>query len=69
MKKFWILFLVAAATMFSGVDASARTVKGKVVCGKQGLSEVIVTDGYEFTKTKKNGEFQMELERAVSGGR
>ena len=61
MSRFSIIVFAALFSMFFGGDASARTVKGKVVCGKEKLSNVIVTDGYNFTKTKRNGEFKMEL--------
>ena len=61
MKKSLILILAAVVSMFFCVDTSARTVTGKVVCGQQKLSNVIVTDGFKFTKTKKNGEFKMNL--------
>ena len=33
----------------------ARTVEGVVTCGGKKLSNVIVTDGFKFTKTEKNG--------------
>ena len=39
----------------------ARTVEGVVTCGGKKLSDVIVTDGFKFTKTKKNGEFKMDV--------
>lgn len=61
MSRFSIIVFAALFSIFSGVDASARTVKGKVVSGKDKLSNVLVTDGYNFTKTKRNGEFKMEL--------
>ena len=61
MSRFSIIVFAALFSIFSGVDASARTVKGKVVSGKDKLSNVLVTDGYNFTKTKRNGEFKIEL--------
>lgn len=53
MKKSLIFIFAAVVSMFFCVDTSARTVTGKVVCGQQKLSNVIVTDGFKFTKTKK----------------
>lgn len=61
MKRSLIFILAVLVSIFSGVEASARTVTGKVVCGQEKLSNVIVTDGFKFTKTKKNGEFKMNL--------
>ena len=61
MNRLLIFIFAAVISMLWGVDAFARTVTGKVVCGQQKLSNVIVTDGFKFTKTKKNGEFKMNL--------
>ena len=61
MNRFSILIFAAVISMLFGVDTSARTVNGKVTCGQEKLSNVIVTDGFKFTKTKKNGEFKMNL--------
>lgn len=41
--------------------AQARKVTGTVKCGKEKLSGVIVTDGKNFTETKK-GKFAFEIE-------
>ena len=41
--------------------AQARKVTGTVQCGKEKLSGVIVTDGKNFTETKK-GKFAFEIE-------
>ncbi len=58
MKKFlFTLLLVGAA----GLYAEARTVTGAVISGKEKLSEVIVTDGTNFTKTGKNGKFTFDI--------
>lgn len=43
------------------LDAEARTVKGKVTCGKEKLAGVVVTDGENFAKTGRNGKFRMEI--------
>ena len=43
-----------------GNMAEARKVTGKVVCGKEKLSGVIVTDGKSFTKTVK-GKFAFDI--------
>ena len=61
MKKFWMSIFAAGIIMFIGVESSALTVKGQVVCGGNRLPDVILTDGYSFTKTKRNGGFKMEL--------
>ena len=41
--------------------SQAKTVTGKVVSGKEQLSGVIITDGTNFTRTKKNGSFRMNI--------
>ena len=61
MQKSRILFLIVVATMFIGVELSARTITGRVVSGKEKLSNVIVTDGFNFAKTKRNGTFKIQL--------
>ena len=38
----------------------ARTITGTVTCGKEKLSDVIVTDGVNFTKTV-GGKFKLEV--------
>ena len=40
----------------------ARKVSGSVVSGEQKLSGVVVTDGTNFTQTKKNGKFKFDIE-------
>lgn len=58
MKKY--IAMTAALLMLCGV-AQARKVTGRVVSGNEKLSGVIVTDGENFTKTKKNGKFSFEI--------
>ena len=61
MKNSRIFIFMVFAIMLIELELPARTVKGNVVCGEEKLSGVIVTDGYRFTKTKRNGEFKMQL--------
>ncbi len=58
MKKLFLMLLAFGAV---AVSADARKVKGSVVSGDEKLSGVIVTDGTNFTKTKKNGKFAFEI--------
>ena len=58
MKK---IFLVLLAFATAAVAADARKVKGSVVSGEEKLAGVIVTDGTNFTQTKKNGTFAFEI--------
>ena len=58
MKRLIVLFLSLAAMCNV---AEARVVSGSVTCGKQKLSDVIVTDGKNFTKTQK-GKFKFEID-------
>ena len=58
MKRLAIIlasFLVAAGIV------DARKVTGYVHSGEEKLSGVIVTDGQNFTQTKKNGKFAFEI--------
>ncbi len=57
MKKLFILLLTASLCLV----AEARRVSGKVVCGKEALSGVIVTDGASFTTTGRNGKFKLDV--------
>lgn len=55
-KQFLIvLFLVCSCTFLQ-----ARMVTGSVVCDKEPLSDVIVTDGFNFTRTI-NGKFRFDI--------
>ena len=58
MKRLIVLFLSLAALCNV---AEARVVSGSVTCGKKKLSDVIVTDGKNFTKTQK-GKFEFEID-------
>ena len=58
MKKIVLLLLAMGAISLS---AEARKVKGSVVSGEEKLSGVIVTDGTNFTQTKKNGKFSFDI--------
>lgn len=58
MKKiaFIILSLLLACTL-----AEARKVTGRVHCGDEPLSGVIVTDGAHFARTRANGKFRLKV--------
>ena len=58
MKR--ILITVLSIAIFFNL-AEARKVKGTVTCGEEKLSGVIVTDGTNFTQTKKSGKFSFEI--------
>ena len=58
MKR--IAILLAALLAASGV-VEARKVTGCVRCEDEKLAGVIVTDGQNFTQTKKNGKFAFEI--------
>lgn len=55
------LFIVLLAIIVASVTAEGRKVKGTVKCEKEGLSGVIVTDGYDFTVTKSGGKFAFDI--------
>lgn len=58
MRKslFILLFLYLAS-----VATEARIVKGSVRSGNQKLSGVVVTDGKNFTQTRRNGTFKFDI--------
>lgn len=58
MKRLF-LFFACLATLCENADA--RRVKGEVVCAGKGISEVLVTDGKAFTRTRANGKFTLEI--------
>ena len=58
MKRLLLILLAFGAV---SVAADARKVKGSVVSGEEKLSGVIVTDGTNFTQTKKNGKFSFDI--------
>ena len=61
MRRCIVLFFVTLTFFFVGVDLSARSVEGRVTCGKKTLSNVLISDGYSFTRTDRKGEFKFEL--------
>ena len=61
MRRYFVLFFVTLTFFFVGVDLSARSVEGRVTCGKKTLSNVLISDGYSFTRTDRKGEFKIEL--------
>lgn len=61
MKRLFILISAALCVMLLSNELPARTVEGVVTCSGKKLSNVIVTDGYNFTKSRKNGDFKIEL--------
>lgn len=58
MKNFIIILLTLFLTCMA---SEARVVKGKVTSGKKKLSGVVVTDGQNFTQTRRNGTFSFEV--------
>ncbi len=58
MKKIFLSMLMFLSVF---VVADARKVSGKVHCDGQSLSGVLVTDGTNFTVTKKNGTFKFDI--------
>ncbi len=59
MKRF---LLISAALLMLCSSADARKVSGTVKSGEEKLAGVIVTDGTNFTRTKKNGKFSFEID-------
>ncbi len=59
MKK---IIAISAALLMVCSLAQARKVSGTVKSGDEKLSGVIVTDGKNFTQTKKNGKFSFEID-------
>ena len=55
------LAILCAAFLIAAGSADARKVTGYVHSGEEKLSGVIVTDGENFTQTKKNGKFAFEI--------
>ena len=60
MRKF--LGLILAVAMVS-VPAMAKNVKGRVSSQGKPLANVIVSDGYKFTKTGKDGTFKLSTHK------
>ena len=60
MKKILILTLIS---LVLSLPSSARRVKGNVECEGRCLSGVIVTDGCNFTTTRKDGSFVLNAGR------
>ncbi len=58
MKKFCFALMLLSLCGSS----FARNVSGSVVCGKEKLAGVVVTDGKNFTETDKKGKFSFEIE-------
>ena len=62
MKSTWHNYLlIFVITLAICSESTARTIKGKVTCGREKISRVIVTDGKNFTQTGRTGKFRMEI--------
>ena len=62
MKCTWQNYLlITVFTLAICSESPARTIKGKVTCGREKISRVIVTDGKNFTQTGRTGKFRMEI--------
>ena len=64
MRRYIQLVCMAVAFILMGNELSAKIVEGRVVCGTTKLENVIVSDGYSFTRTNSDGEYKMK----VAGG-
>lgn len=58
MKRY--ISIILSVLLATGLTASAKKVTGSVSCGTTALSNVIVTDGYNFTTTSANGTFKLK---------
>ena len=58
MKK---TVVIISLLFLAFLASEARTVTGKVISGKKKLSGVVVTDGKNFTQTRRNGTFSFEI--------
>ena len=56
MKKYILLSLTFAAFTIS----NAKDITGKVYCNENGIANVVVTDGTNFTVTDKNGRYNLK---------
>ncbi len=54
--------IIISALLLLCIHTHARKVGGIVTSGDEKLQGVIVTDGTNFTQTKKNGKFRFEIE-------
>ena len=58
MERRFILFILSLLSAFM---AEARIVSGGVSCGNTKLSDVIVSDGENFTVTQKDGSYSLDV--------
>ena len=58
MERRFILFILSLLSAFM---AEARIVSGGVYCGNTKLSDVIVSDGENFTVTQKDGSYSLDV--------
>ncbi len=55
------IIILITSLLLLATTTEARKVSGTVKAGEEKLSGVIVTDGKNFTQTKKNGRFSFEI--------
>lgn len=58
--------LLLGFCLVTGIGLHSKTISGKVLCNKQGLNGVVVTDGVNFTKTDNLGEYVLETDTTLS---
>lgn len=65
-KKFIALLLIML--MGAGTLAAAETsvVKGRVLCGGNGVEGVLVSDGHNVVKTDKDGAYELAVDLSIS---
>lgn len=68
MNRYIFLFLIFSfsfGNVFSTEPSIRQTVcKGNVSCAGKGMADVLVTDGVNFCKTDRNGNYEMEVDQA-----
>lgn len=50
----------------NSINVCAKEITGKVFCGKKGISDVVVTDGVNFTITDSLGNYKIDTDTSLS---
>ena len=60
------IYFLSFILLANSINVCAKEITGKVFCGKKGISEVVVTDGVNFTTTDSLGNYKLDTDTSLS---
>ena len=60
------IYFLSMFLLANSINVCSKEITGKVFCGKKGLSDVVVTDGVNFTTTDSLGNYRIDTDTSLS---